>query len=129
MHALPLTLATLPEYPSINEVMRFQVSGLMVVFLALGSIWLLVDIVGRCFVASAARQAARAKSAAAPSPSLASPAPTPDELSPAVVAAIAAAVHVTLGPRTRVAFVKPVRIDGDWAREGRRQIFASHRVR
>ena len=131
----PALLGVLPEYPTMPEVISFQATGLMVVFLALGSLWFLLSIAGRIFAFRDARVAA-AKAAAAPvtlAPALtASPASAPPAEAPpagAVLAVIAAAVHVTLGRRARVVSVSPVRVDGDWAREGRRQIFASHRVR
>lgn len=123
-------VAVLPEFPSLSEVIGFQVSGLLVVFLALGSIWFAVDLVGRIFIARAARQAAALPAAATPATASASTPLVPDDgVPPEIVALITAAVHVTLGTRARVTHVKPTRIDGDWAREGRRQIFASHRVR
>jgi len=130
---LPAFLGVLPEYPTMSEVLGFQATGLMVVFLALGGLFFILSFVGRIFAARDARAAAATAAAAssAVAPPTASSAPT-DEItgpSPAVLVAIAAAVHVTLGTRARVVFVTPLRVDGDWAREGRRQIFASHRVR
>jgi hypothetical protein len=47
-----------------------------------------------------------------------------------ILAAIAAAVHATLGGRRhRVAQVVDMSDALEWAREGRRAIFGSHRVR
>lgn len=54
----------------------------------------------------------------------ASAAPVP----PALYAIIAAAVHVTVGASLRIVAVIPL-ADQDWAREGRRDIFSSHRLR
>ncbi len=76
----------------------------------------------------------------APIPRPELPAPQPiDEgaLPPHVVAAIAAAVQVTLGSRARITDVvpakaAPVSVEGlmlTWSLEGRRQIYTSHRVR
>lgn len=60
----------------------------------------------------------------------ASSAPVPDDLSPHVLAAIAAACHVQLGANARIVSITA---GGDpkqvWSLEGRRQIFASHQVR
>lgn len=51
-------------------------------------------------------------------------------IQPQVLAVIAAAVHsIIRGRPHRVASVLEVRDALDWAREGRRMIFASHRTR
>lgn len=48
---------------------------------------------------------------------------------PAVIlAVIAAAIHASYGANLRIVTVSPVQ-DPDWAREGRREIFSSHRIR
>lgn len=57
----------------------------------------------------------------------ASPA-APAEIPAHVRAAIAAAIHVTHGPTHRIVSVTPVQ-SLLWSREGRRQVFDSHRVR
>lgn len=44
-------------------------------------------------------------------------------------AIIAAAVHCAFGERARVVSVRPSHNDPSWAREGRRDIFSSHRIR
>ncbi len=49
-------------------------------------------------------------------------------LPPALLAVIAAAIHATYGPRLHIVAVVPL-TDPDWAREGRRDIFSSHRLR
>ena len=51
-----------------------------------------------------------------------------DELTPELVAVIAAAVQLTLRDAYRIHAIVPV-AGHDWAHEGRRQIFASHQVR
>lgn len=106
--------AVLPAAISLNEFLvasLYQAAGLTVVILALGS--LAVAIV------SLSRAVARL-TAVAGGPSL----------DPALVAAIAAAIHVALGRPARVVALHdagdPLRA---WTAEGRRQIFQSHRVR
>jgi hypothetical protein len=50
-------------------------------------------------------------------------------LSPALLhAIIAASIHAAYGSRLRIICIGPL-IDADWAREGRRDIFMSHRFR
>jgi hypothetical protein len=58
----------------------------------------------------------------------------PEEPSPEVLAAIAAAVATTLGAAARVAGVRlatapPDSSLGQWSLEGRREIYSSHRIR
>jgi hypothetical protein len=45
-----------------------------------------------------------------------------------IFAVIAAAIHATCGTNLRIVTISPVQ-DPDWAREGRRDIFSSHRIR
>lgn len=126
---LPAAFATLPEFPSIGESLVFQVNGLIVVLVALTSIWGVLEVIGFCFKRAArAAEAARAQAAAA---AAAQPPLTPPELapSPITLVLIAAAVHATLGRRARVHAVLPAEASVHWAQEGRRQIFASHKVR
>ena len=58
------------------------------------------------------------------------------ELAPEIAAAIAAAVHMTLGPSATVTSVtlqaESISVESPpliWSLEGRRQIYSSHRVR
>lgn len=54
--------------------------------------------------------------------------PPAEKIPPLVQAIIAAAIHVAHGSALRIVAVIPL-TDNDWAREGRRDIFSSHRLR
>lgn len=55
--------------------------------------------------------------------------PLTTETVPALLfAIIAAAIHATYGAHYHIVALAPVQ-DPDWAREGRRAIFSSHRIR
>ncbi len=54
--------------------------------------------------------------------------PPAEKVSPLIQAIIAAAIHVSYGSALRIVAVIPI-ADNDWAREGRRDIFTSHRLR
>lgn len=116
--------AALPEFPRLGESLQFQFNGLIVVFTALLLIWALVEIMGAAFRFRAQRTAAPA----APKP-VAAPV-VPAGPTPEIIAVITAAVHVALGgvPH-RIQGIAPLGIGPDWAREGRRNIFASHQPR
>lgn len=125
LSAWPCVLASLPDHPELGESIAFQFTGLLVVFTALGLIWLSLTLVGGFF---------RRRAAAAPSPVPApavAPAvvPAATDLPPELVAVIAAAVQVSLTGAYRIQAIVPVGTGQDWAHEGRRQIFASHQVR
>ncbi len=47
---------------------------------------------------------------------------------PLILAVIAAAIHASYGTNLHIVAVSPIQ-DPDWAREGRREIFSSHRIR
>ena len=131
-------LAALPEFPSVRESLGFQLTGLMVVFIALVLIWGLMELSGAIFrrldasaktrVPAPAPAAAPATPAAAPASVSASPEDGPDA---ATLAVIFAAVHTVLGGAAhRVVSVTPAaEAPLDWSREGRRDHFSSHRVR
>ena len=130
---LPLG-AVLPEHPGFKESLLFQLTGLVVVFIALGLIWVLLEIVGS-FFKRRAKRAAQASLAAIPATP--APAATPavveaeaEKLAAATAAVIAAAVHVYLNSRHRIDSIVPVETNAiDWAREGRRQIHSARKVR
>lgn len=121
---LPLA-ASLPEYPELADSIIYQVNGLVVVFTALGLIWGLLEVMALWFKRSArAAKPAAVAAAAAPSPV------SPDALEPQVIAAMAAAVHATLGAGSRITSVVQVDApDQGWGLEGRRQIHSARKVR
>lgn len=129
----PPTLAALPDYPTIGDSILFQLNGLIVVFIALGSIWGLLEIMGWFF-----RRTKPSTPSPAPASSLPSAAgtsalpPAAAPIPPELIAVISAAVHVaTAGRPHRIASIVPAPLESelDWAREGRRTIFASHKTR
>lgn len=128
--SLPLA-AALPDKPGILETLGYQLNGLIVVFLALASIWLLLEIIGHFFKRLPHEEpqvlpvaAPRVASAAAPAAAPAAPA----GLTPELIVAVTAAVHHVLGDRVRISAIVPMS-SNSWAREGRRQIFSSHQPR
>src|SRR5690606_6809009 len=78
-------LASLPAYPSIPESLAFQLNGLIVVFIALGAIWGLMELSGLIF----RRQNRHQKTTSVPRP--VSPTQS-EEVSPEILAVIAAVV-------------------------------------
>jgi phenylpyruvate tautomerase PptA (4-oxalocrotonate tautomerase family) len=132
--AMPLA-AALSDNPKISEIILYQLNGLIVVFLALASIWGLMELTGLYFRRVTTEPSGKKPESsestavveAAPKPSASAAAdPNPDE----VVAVITAAVHVTLGEHARVASI--VLNDGAtqaWGIEGRRAIHSSRRAR
>ena len=100
--------------------MSYQLTGLIVVFTALGLIWGLLEVVGLFF-----RRPVQTHRAA---PAPAAPETSEAGLRPELVVAISAAVHEALGEGARIRAIVPV-ATRDWAHEGRRQIFSSHQPR
>ncbi len=124
-HSLLSLAAELPEPPSFAENSLYQVTGLLVVFAALGFLTLAIKLVGILFGAVPA-----SKSAPANSPD--SHASDSEMVPGSVVAAISAAVHIVLNEPFRITSIKPLPSPSgstEWSKEGRRQIFSSHRVR
>ncbi len=129
----PPTLAALPDYPTIGDSLLFQLNGLIVVFIALGSIWGLLEIMGWFFRRTKpSTPSPAAASSLPPATAGASTPPPADHIPPELLAVISAAVHVaTAGRPHRIAAIVPAPLESelDWAREGRRTIFASHKTR
>ena len=123
--AIPMPLASLLENPTLRELIEFQLTGLVVVFSALISIWVMLEIVGRFFRNRAPAPASVARPVAAVPVVSAAAGPAPE-----LVAAISAAVHTVLKGRPhRITSIKVVEGQPNWAAEGRREHFSSHRVR
>ncbi|PTX99054.1 hypothetical protein [Opitutus sp. ER46] len=96
----------------------------------------LIIVVGRWLAATHPDAPSRSSSASAPS-APATTAAAAQTISPEILAVIASAVAVTVGPRARVAAVVPVKSQApsvemlmqQWSIEGRRQIYSSHQIR
>jgi Na+-transporting methylmalonyl-CoA/oxaloacetate decarboxylase gamma subunit len=129
MIPFPAFLAvSLPEHPTFADNLQFQLTGLLVVLVTLGTLAILVSLIGRFFIAAQARQipAGVPSTAAAPAAAPAEGIPGP------VFAAIAAAVSTALADQRfvirGVQTVDP-RQNLAWGAEGRRSIYASRNVR
>ena len=123
-----LLAVSLPGNPTFADNLQFQITGLMVVIFSLGSLALLVALVGKMFTAF------KPAPAAAPSPIAVAPATTTgsEEIPGPVFAAIAAAVSTALGDsRFAIRGVQAVdpRSNLSWGAEGRRAIYASRKLR
>lgn len=116
-------LANMLESPTLIELVEFQATGLVVVFAALIAIWVFLELLGRVF-------RTRVPVPAAPPARPAAIGGTEPGPGPQVIAAISAAVHVTLRGRPhRIASIQVAGGQTNWAAEGRREHFSSHRVR
>lgn len=115
------TLASsLPAYPGLAENLQYQLAGLLVVFFALGSIAILVWIIGKIFAASEPKPVVAAPLA---------PSATETEIPGPVLAAISAAVSITLEGRHFVIYDVAPTGRSAWSAEGRRAIYRSHQLR
>jgi Na+-transporting methylmalonyl-CoA/oxaloacetate decarboxylase gamma subunit len=138
MKNLDIMLAQVgPEAPvsASSDTLGVVVVGFLFVMIVLAVLSAVTTIIGVFFIRQAARDAAKAATAAelaaaqAPAPAMIAP---EDALilddDPAMTAVIAAAVHSVIGDRAHR--IVSIRSGGPgWAQEGRRQIFSSHRVR
>jgi Na+-transporting methylmalonyl-CoA/oxaloacetate decarboxylase gamma subunit len=128
MFAPAFLAVSLPEHPTFADNLQFQLTGLLVVLVTLGTLAILVSLIGRVFIAAQSRRAA----APAPAGSATPVAGGGDEIPGPVFAAIAAAVSTALGDQRfvirGVQTVDP-RQNLAWSAEGRRSIYASRNVR
>lgn len=131
----PVLAAALPARPSFVELIEFQINGIIVVTIALGLIWGLLELSGAFFRHRGATAAAITRTPVAelePTSAVAGfepPEPTTDAPPPHHVAILGAVVHLTVGPRARIIALSSRPPGPEWAAEGRRAIFAAHKVR
>lgn len=112
--------SSLPAHPGWVENLQYQLAGFLVVFFALGSIAILVWIIGKIFAAAEAK-------AAITQPTLRT---EPEaEIPGSVLAAISAAVSIALEGRHFVIYDVTPSGRSAWSSEGRRSIYRSHRLR
>ncbi len=118
-----LLAVSLPDNPVFADNLQFQLTGLLVVLTTLGSLAVLVALIGKIFIAL--------QNAPAPAVPVVPAAPSGDIPGP-VFAAIAAAVSTALGDKSfairGVQAVDP-RDNMSWSAEGRRAIYASRKLR
>ena len=97
-----------------------HIVGFLVVVFALGLLWAITTIIGKIF--------SRLESAT-PQPAMEAVAPvTEDGPTEEEVVAIAATISALMGRRSRIVSLRSGATK-DWNREGRREHFASHRIR
>jgi hypothetical protein len=99
-----------------------HIVGFLNVLVVLTLLWGLTAAVGTFFA-----RRDRAAAAAAGLIPVTAAAPTGDGIPEDEVAVIAATVSLILGRRHRIVSIRGANLD--WAREGRRQHFASHKIR
>jgi hypothetical protein len=119
-----LLAVSLPDNPVFADNLQFQLTGLLVVLTTLGSLAVLVALIGKIFIALQ-------KSPAPAVPVVPATTPSGDIPGP-VFAAIAAAVSTALGDKTfAIRGVQAVDPRGNmsWGAEGRRAIYASRKLR
>lgn len=118
---LHMPLAATAAFPWLN---------LVWVLIAIAALLFAVAVAGRWLAATHPDPVTRVR----PAPDISQPV---TDLAPEIEAAIAAAVHVTLGASATVTSVtlqpaQPVSVENlmlTWSLEGRRQIYTSHKVR
>jgi hypothetical protein len=116
-----ITLASsLPTHPGWMENLQYQLTGFLVVVFTLGSIAILVWIIGKIFTAAGSKSVV-----AAP----ATPSEPETEIPGPVLAAISAAVSVALEGRHFVVYEVAPAGRAAWSAEGRRAIYRSHQLR
>lgn len=129
--------AALPDNPELIESLSYQAVGLIVVFSALSSIWLLMELLGMTFRAlERSRQRREASRVVHPGVSTAAAKPAGiDVIAPELVAVITAAAYTSMQAGEHIVAIQPVGYEHEniqlmaWSSEGRRQIFATRKVR
>lgn len=128
-----LIFANLPAHPSFWENLRFQTIGFVLVLLVLGLIALILYTFGCLFKKTGDRKAVIG-AGTTPEKSLILP---QEEDTHELLAVIASAVYLAIENSHRIVSIRPV-ADGKvieslylqaWSIEGRRQHFASHKIR
>lgn len=110
-----------------------HIVGFLSVLVTLTILWLITASMGRYFAGADKRSIAKAAKAAEDTKTAsASAAPAAVDtgnksVSDDMIAAISAAAYIMLGSKHRIVSIRSA--STDWSREGRRQHFASHKIR
>lgn len=105
-----------------------HITGFILVMLVLTALWGLTILIGRAFNTAESVQAKPAPAAASELAPRAAPTEQTSGMSEDEVAAIAATVTLLMGRRSRIVSIRSGSAK-DWSREGRREHFASHKIR
>ena len=108
-----------------------HLTGFFIVIVVLLLLWGMTAAIGRIFLTLEASRKERTTAAAAPTPATAAPAAAAPvastEPEPEEIAAVSAAIAMLMGSRYRILSIRAPA--ADWSLEGRRQHFASHKIR
>ncbi len=123
-------LLPMPVLASVAENISLVFLGFGIVLSILGVLWLATTLIGRYFIAQAAREQAAIPEATVSAPRLHADPSSPVDVSadPRLVAVVAAAAQLALDRPVAIRSITPA-ARGTWAAEGRRAIHTSHRVR
>ncbi len=129
-----LIFASLSPHPSLLETLRFQTVGFILVMVALGLITLVLKVMGCFFGKSRHQKPTTVTGVSHPEKSIDT---VTGEDTQVLLAVIAAAVDSAISNSHRIVSIRPVdagRVSGElylqaWSVEGRRQHFASHKIR
>lgn len=118
---------------SLFDSIWFIIVGFTLVMIALCLLFVCCQVLSVFFVRYEKKTRQSVEAARPPSAGSAPAAPVPaanntHEEGRRLAAVIAAAVHVKLGSSARVLTINPA-VSDEWAREGRRRHFASHKLR
>ena len=129
-----LIFASLSPQPSLLETLRFQTVGFILVMVALGLITLVLKVMGCFFGKSRHQKLTTVTGVSYPEKSVDT---VTGEDTQVLLAVIAAAVDSAISNSHRIVSIRPVnagKVSGElylqaWSVEGRRQHFASHKIR
>lgn len=122
----PLWAMRINDRPDFWANVKYQVVGMAVVFIALGLLSLIISIIGKVFASLEGKPSASAPVSPAAAPTKSQTA-TKDAHTAVV---IAAAVAAMLGSSYKIISISPRDTsEMAWGREGRREIWDSHRFR
>lgn len=103
-----------------------HITGFLIVVVVLLMLWGVTSLIGRIFIGRA-KTAVPSSPAPAPVQESSMPSPAEEDIPEEHLAAVTAAIACMLGGRHRIVSIRSG--NRDWSREGRREHFASHRIR
>lgn len=129
---MPLATVDAGSKLGLLDDVRYQMVGLGIVLLALGTITFVLFFLSKIFALALPVKEdfpASGNEAAAGSPAASSWPGKDPAIPPELFAVFAAAVHLELTGKNRIVEIRQTSTSQIWSMEGRRQIFESHRIR